>query len=212
MSDSAFQVKNGLVVNTSIFVVDTSQNAAIIANILYVGNTSSNVAIYAANGFFSGVAASALTIAGSTNFVNSSQLAANLSNYATLAGLAANVVTVTNPVLQTLVQNNAGSNTTTWTPANSVSTMAYLTLTSNTIMGVPSNFANGTYILYVQQANGGSHTITWYANNWFFPAGVAPVLTTANGAIDIISLVFNSAVNNAGNTTLFGTYAPNFLG
>src|ERR1700722_1443277 len=124
MTDSSFQVKNGLVVNTSIFVVDTSQNAAIIANILYVGNSSSNVAIYASNGFFSGIAASALTIAGSTNFVNSSQLAANLSNYATLAGLAANVVTVTNPILQVLVQNNAGSNTTIWTPSNSVSTMA----------------------------------------------------------------------------------------
>ena len=213
MSNTAFQVKNGLIVNNGIFTVDPAQNAAIVANTLFVGNNSVNSAIFA-NGFFSGVANTALSISGisAANIVSNTQLQSNLALYQTDAGMVSNVQTIQSLQLQTLTQNNAGANVTTWTPTNATSTMAFIQLKSNTTFGVPTGFANGTYLLFVQQANGGNNHAAWFANNFFWPAGVAPQLSTANAAIDILSFIFNSGMNQSGNLTLFGTYAPNFLG
>lgn len=205
MTDTFFQVKNGLIVNASVFVVDPGQNAAIVASTLFIGNGSVNSSINST--FYTGVANQALTIFGIGTLVTQTELAANLVNYELQANLETDVQTIQALQLQVLTPNNGG--VTPWLVQNVTTTMASITLTANTTMGAPSNFANGTYLLFVQQANGGSHKITWPATNYFWPAGVAPTLTTANGALDIVSFIYNSGVNTS---VVFGSYAPNFLG
>lgn len=70
---------------------------------------------------------------------------------------------------------------------------AYVLLTSGVgatrALGAPSNLVSGfTYILVVQQSSTGSNALTYNAV-YKWPGGVAPVLSTANNAIDILTFI-----------------------
>jgi hypothetical protein len=70
--------------------------------------------------------------------------------------------------------------------------VAQVTLGASRTMGAPTNVVNGrTYNLIVIQGGAGSFTITWNAV-FKWAGGTAPVLSTAVGAIDIISFVARS--------------------
>lgn len=65
--------------------------------------------------------------------------------------------------------------------------VATVTITSTGRTLTPSNLiAGGTYIVFVVQGSGGSKTITTWTN-FKWPGGVVPTLSTAAGAVDIIS-------------------------
>lgn len=78
-----------------------------------------------------------------------------------------------------------------------------VTLAGNRTMAAPTNLKDGaTYILTIIQDATGTRTITW--NSVFkWPAGTAPTLSTANGAIDIITFVSDG-------TNLYGCAQLNF--
>jgi hypothetical protein len=77
-------------------------------------------------------------------------------------------------------------------------TVATLTLGGNRTMAAPTNLSVRTFILKVIQDGTGSRTITW--NSVFkWASGVAPVLSTAAGATDIISFFCDG-------TNLYGSY------
>lgn len=70
---------------------------------------------------------------------------------------------------------------------------AYVLLTSavggTRALGAPSNLVSGfTYILVVQQSSTGTNALTYNAV-FKWPGGIAPVLSTANNAIDILTFV-----------------------
>ncbi len=70
---------------------------------------------------------------------------------------------------------------------------AYVLLTAGVggtrALGAPSNLLSGfTYILVVQQSSGGGNALTYNAV-YKWPGGVAPVLSTAANAIDILTFV-----------------------
>lgn len=69
-----------------------------------------------------------------------------------------------------------------------------VTLGGNRTLGAPTNLAAGaTYLWRITQDGGGSRTLAYNAA-FKFPGGLAPVLTTAAGSIDIISGVSNGSV------------------
>lgn len=58
----------------------------------------------------------------------------------------------------------------------------------------PTNMVKGfTYILIVQQSSTGSNALT-YGSDYKWPGGVAPVLSTANNAIDILTFVSDGSL------------------
>lgn len=70
---------------------------------------------------------------------------------------------------------------------------AYVLLTSGIgatrALGAPTNMVSGfTYILVVQQSSTGTNALT-YNSVYKWPGGVAPVLSTANNALDILTFV-----------------------
>lgn len=77
----------------------------------------------------------------------------------------------------------------------SVAQVAGVTLGGNRTMAAPTNIkAGGSYALFVTQDATGSRTLTW--NSVFkWPGGVAPTLSTAPGAIDIITFLSKSGTN-----------------
>ena len=68
-----------------------------------------------------------------------------------------------------------------------------LTIGGNRTLGNPTNETSGQAgQITITQGVSGSHTLA-YASNWVFPGGTAPVLSTAAGAVDILSYyVFDS--------------------
>ncbi len=77
-------------------------------------------------------------------------------------------------------------------------TVATLTLGGNRTMAAPTNLSVRTFILVLIQDGTGSRTVTW--NSVFkWPGGVAPVLSTAAGAKDVISMFCDG-------TNLYGSY------
>lgn len=66
--------------------------------------------------------------------------------------------------------------------------MAVVTLAGNRTMAAPTNLKRGTYILKVIQDGVGTRTLTWNAV-FQWAGGTAPTLSTAAGAVDIISFV-----------------------
>lgn len=73
-----------------------------------------------------------------------------------------------------------------------------VTLGGNRTMAAPTNLREGAcYILRVAQDGTGSRTITWNAV-FKWPGGVAPTLSTAAGAVDIITFISDG-------TYLYGT-------
>lgn len=84
----------------------------------------------------------------------------------------------------------------TLTPGANISTDASLgnvfevTLDQNSQLDNPTNLSSGfTYIWVVKQSTG-SHTLS-YDTAFLFPEGTAPTLSTAAGAVDIITAVYD---------------------
>ena len=64
--------------------------------------------------------------------------------------------------------------------------VATVTIAGNRTFAAPTNMVVGSLILKITQDGTGSRTITW--NSAFkWSAGVAPVLSTAAGAVDVLS-------------------------
>lgn len=64
---------------------------------------------------------------------------------------------------------------------------ATLTINGNRTLALPTNIQAGeSYALTITQGAGGSHTLA-YAAGWKFQGGVAPTLSTAAGAIDLLT-------------------------
>ncbi len=78
--------------------------------------------------------------------------------------------------------------------------VASVTLGGARTMNAPSNMRVGTFILHVYQDGSGSRTLSW-ASTYKWPAGVAPVLTTAAGRHDIFSFICDG-------TYMYGSYLP----
>ena len=72
-------------------------------------------------------------------------------------------------------------------------------ITDNRILAAPTNLVAGSSVLRITQDGTGSRTVTWNAI-FKWSAGTAPVLSTAGGAIDILSFVYDG-------TNLNGTLA-----
>jgi hypothetical protein len=80
------------------------------------------------------------------------------------------------PALQALTPGSGVS----WNMSNG--NVATLTLGSNATLSNPINLAVGTYTLIVTQGGTGSWTLS-FESSFFWPGSVAPVLSTAPGAI-----------------------------
>jgi hypothetical protein len=64
---------------------------------------------------------------------------------------------------------------------------ATITLTGDLVLSLPTNLAAGiTGNLELVQDGVGGHAIT-YGAGWIFPGGLRPALSTAAGAIDVLS-------------------------
>lgn len=76
-----------------------------------------------------------------------------------------------------------------------------ITLSINTTITLNS-FRVGVFVFKITQGTGGSKVITWPASvKW--PGNIPPVLSTAAGKIDIITLVYDGS-------DYYGTYALNY--
>jgi hypothetical protein len=82
----------------------------------------------------------------------------------------------------------------------SVGTVATVTLGGNRSLANPTNLKVGTYILHVIQDGTGGRTLT-FGSAYKWPAGVAPILTTAASARDMFSFVSDG-------TNLYGSFLP----
>jgi hypothetical protein len=82
---------------------------------------------------------------------------------------------------------------------SSLGIAAKCTMTGNPIIANPTNLFVGTMVLILIQDGTGSRTVTW-GTAYKFPAGVKPVLSTAPGAIDLMSFFCDG-------TNLYGSYA-----
>ena len=78
--------------------------------------------------------------------------------------------------------------------------VATLTLGGNRTLATPTNRRVGTFVLHVIQDATGSRTLS-FSSTYKWPAGVAPVLTTAANARDILSFVCDG-------TNMYGSYIP----
>lgn len=123
-----------------------------------------------------------------------------LSNAVTGTG---NMVLATSPTITTPTITNPAYTAQTLTDAATVSwdmnsgSVATLTLGGNRTLAAPTNLKIGTSVLVVNQDGTGSRTITW--NSIFkWTAGVAPVLSTAASAKDVITFFGDG-------TNLYGT-------
>jgi hypothetical protein len=70
-------------------------------------------------------------------------------------------------------------------------------ITDNRILAAPTNLVVGSSALRITQDGTGSRTVTWNAI-FKWSAGVAPVLSTAGGAIDVLSFMYDG-------TSLYGS-------
>lgn len=82
----------------------------------------------------------------------------------------------------------------------SLGRVATVTLGASRTIAAPTNQKVGTYILRVIQGGSGSYTLTWNGN-YKWTAQTAPVLSTAVGAVDIITFFSDG-------TKMYGSYLP----
>ena len=81
---------------------------------------------------------------------------------------------------------------------------ATLTLATNATLSNPTNQnGGGTYTLIITQDGTGSRTLA-FGTAYFWPAGIAPILSTAAGAIDILTFISDG-------TNMYGVAQRNFL-
>lgn len=192
MTDQSFKIKNGLIVNSSLFVVDTAANLVSVANAISIGSGSPGIINSTA---WSGTANSTFFVGAvsAANVVSNAQLSANLANYASLGQLAANVATITSTKNQTLSYGP----TTNWDCSQGI--MATVTLTGATIMAAPTNIANGSLVLVIKQDAVGSRHVTSWNAIFKWPGGITPTLSTTANAKDLFSFVYDG-------TFLYGSY------
>jgi len=88
--------------------------------------------------------------------------------------------------------------TSTWDTA--LGRVATVTLGASRTIAAPTNQKVGTYILRVIQGGSGSYNITWNGN-YKWTAQTAPVLSTAVGAVDIITFFSDGS-------KMYGSYLP----
>jgi hypothetical protein len=75
----------------------------------------------------------------------------------------------------------------------SLSNVFTLTLGGNRTLGQPTNPKDGQGLtIFITQDGTGSRTLVYHAD-WLFPGGVDPTLSTAIGAEDVLSAVYNGA-------------------
>lgn len=68
-----------------------------------------------------------------------------------------------------------------------------LTLGTNAALANPTNMADGMSLMWrIKQDGTGSRTLS-YGSKFKFPGGTAPVLSTAAGAVDVLSGIYNAA-------------------
>ena len=105
------------------------------------------------------------------------------ANYAnTITTALSTKANVTNPAYTSQQLTDAA--TISWDAASGG--IAKVTITANRTMAAPSNLQIGTYILEVWQDGSGSRVVSW--NSVFkWNGGVAPVLSTAGNAKDVLS-------------------------
>lgn len=79
--------------------------------------------------------------------------------------------------------------------------VSVVTLAGNRTLDNPTNIVpGGTYMLIVKQS-GGSNTLA-YDTAYLFPGGVAPTLSTAAGAIDVLTFIADDVSNMLGVDSL----------
>jgi hypothetical protein len=87
------------------------------------------------------------------------------------------------------------------TPNFSGGNIFTVTLTGNTTLGNPSNLVAGQCgQIFITQDSTGSRTLG-YGNEWNFPGGTPPTLTTSGGATDVLSFCSWSATQIAAQLT-----------
>jgi hypothetical protein len=203
-----FGVLGRATVSTNLFVggntifsglVSTTGRATIGTNLTVSGNTtlggaSKTVTI--------GGASSTLTVGGAGHTTNTT----GWFGIAGRATVSTNLFVGGNTVLNgtTTDKSNALSQTltdqatVTWDMASG--RVATVTLGASRTIAAPTNQKVGTYILRVIQGGSGSYTLTWNGN-YKWTAQTAPVLSTAVGAVDIITFFSDG-------TKMYGSYLP----
>jgi hypothetical protein len=203
-----FGVLGRATVSTNLFVggnttfsglVSTTGRATIGTNLTVSGNTtlggaSKTVTI--------GGASSTLTVGGAGHTTNTT----GWFGVAGRATVSTNLFVGGNTVLNgtTTDKSNALSQTltdqatVTWDMASG--RVATVTLGASRTIAAPTNQKVGTYILRVVQGGTGSYTLTW-TGNYKWTAQTAPVLSTAVGAVDIITFFSDG-------TKMYGSYLP----
>lgn len=116
--------------------------------------------------------------------------------------------TLTSPVLNAPTLKNPASTSQALTDAATITwdansgEVGTVTLGGNRTLALITNLKVGTYILKVTQDGTGTRTLA-YAAGYKWPGGVAPVLSTAIGAVDIITFYSDG-------TSLFGAIQKAF--
>lgn len=112
--------------------------------------------------------------------------AAALRTAAGLGSAATQASTAFAPARHTTAQTLTDASTVAWDTASGH--LASVTLGGNRTLGAPTNGTPGTYILRVTQDGTGSRTLAYNAA-FKWPGGAAPVLSTAAGAVDVLTFV-----------------------
>ena len=133
---------------------------------------------------------------GTTGLVTATQSVAVTQNLTVSGNTTLNGTTTdkSNALNQTLTD----AATITWD--TSLGRVATVTLGASRTIAAPTNQKVGTYILRVIQGGSGSYTLTWNGN-FKWTAQTAPVLSTAVGAVDIITLFSDGS-------KMYGSYLP----
>jgi hypothetical protein len=185
--------------------------AAISQNLTVSGNTTLGAAgkVFSSTGLFNHVGRQTIstnlyvagnTILGNANVVTDRTIVNGVlvsNGQLTVTGntsLAGTTTDNSNALSQTLTDGV----TITWNTA--LGRVATVTLGGNRTISAATNQKVGTYILRVVQDATGSRTLTWNGN-YKWTAQTAPVLSTAVGAVDIITLFSDG-------TKMYGSYLP----
>ena len=144
--------------------------------------------------------------ANAINWISSSYAQANVANARTNA-IANGTITIDNISLSgninpgtvnIVTQTLTDSANVSWDVSTAV--VATITLGGNRHIDAPTNLKVGTLILNIIQDGTGGRTLTW-DTVFKWPAGVAPVLSSANNAKDIFSFICDG-------TNLYGSFLP----
>ena len=103
-------------------------------------------------------------------------------------GLSSGLVT---DVVRTI--NNSGASQI--IPASTTAGISDITLTASCTLTFPTAVAGQSFTIILRQGGGGSYTVTWPSAIVKWGSGVAPILTTAVGAVDILGFLCVDGTN-----------------